>query len=68
MSDALLDLIAELAVAHARAHDLTIPATVAYVQGQLARVRRQYRRIGAPYGDDDDGLLRWLRERPAPAA
>jgi hypothetical protein len=28
-----------------------------------------YRALGAPYGDDDDGLLRWLKERaPLPQA
>jgi hypothetical protein len=37
------------------------------VQDWVDAEQRAYRVIGAPYGDDDDGLLRWLRERwPVP--
>jgi len=35
----------------------------------MAEARGEYRSIGAPYGDDDQGFYLWLTRRPTtPAA
>ena len=69
MSDELLNLIAIQAVAYAREHDVAVPVAVAHVRARIARSKAEYQLLGAPYGDDDAGLLLWLTRQPAtPAA
>jgi hypothetical protein len=36
---------------------------LAWVEEWVDTQQGAYRALGAPYGDDDDGLLRWLMER-----
>jgi hypothetical protein len=35
---------------------------LAWVEEWVDTQQGAYRALGTPYGDDDDGLLRWLRE------
>jgi hypothetical protein len=36
---------------------------LAWVQEWVDIKQGAYHALGSPYGDDDDGLLRWLKER-----
>lgn len=36
---------------------------LAWVQEWVDIKQGAYQALGSPYGDDDDGLLRWLKER-----
>ena len=53
------------AVANCRAHRLREDSVHAltWVQAWVDTKQGAYRALGSPYGDDDDGLLRWLEER-----
>lgn len=64
MSEELLNLIAARAVDYAREHDVAIPVAVAHVRAEVARAKAEYQLLGAPYGDDDAGLVLWLTRQP----
>ena len=44
-------------------HETSALLALAWVQEWVDTQQGAYRALGAPYGDDDDGLLRWLKER-----
>jgi hypothetical protein len=64
------DLIAELAAHLALSRGLTYRAAERTVRKLVDEAWTEYRELGAPLGDDDAGLARWIVERPTrpPAA
>jgi hypothetical protein len=69
MSDRLDELLAAMALHIAHKEDITIAEAAVAVRHKVEQVREEYRAVGAPYGDNDDGLYLWLTRPPtAPAA
>jgi len=63
MNIALGQWIAMLANHRVQHNDETSLQALTWVQEWVDTQQGAYHALGAPYGDDDDGLLRWLRER-----
>lgn len=62
MNPALDQWIAMLANHRVQHNGKTPEQARTWVRDQVEAQRDVYRGQGAPYGDDDDGLLRWLIE------
>jgi len=63
MNVALGRCIATLANRRALAAHEDVAAALTWVQEWVDIKQGAYRALGAPYGDSDDALLRWLDER-----
>ena len=63
MKMALGQWIATLANQRAQQTGETPIQALAWVLEWVDTYQGAYRALGAPYGDDDDGSLRWLKER-----
>jgi hypothetical protein len=69
MTDDLEILIAEMARHQAHHHQCSLAEATRQIRALVAEAREEYSAAGAPYGDDDRGLCRWLlaRSRLMPA-
>jgi hypothetical protein len=63
-------LIVAMARHQVHHHECSLTAAARQFRGLVAAARAEYRAIGAPYLDDDQGFYRWLFARPrlTPAA
>jgi hypothetical protein len=59
-----------LIAAMARHHQCSLATATRQIRGPVAEARQEYRAVGAPYGDNDQGFCRWLLAHPrlTPAA
>ena len=64
MTDDLELLIAEMARHQAHHHRCSLAVATMQIRTLVAEAREEYRARGAPYGDDDQGLCRWLLAKP----
>ena len=64
MTDELELLITAMAREVAHHHQCSLAAATRQIRGLVAEARAEYRAAEAPYGDDDQGLCRWLLARP----
>jgi hypothetical protein len=62
----LADYIAALAAHIAHERGWSHREATAWVRLRLEEARREYRALGAPLGDTDEGLLAWLQPRHQP--
>lgn len=62
----LEEFAAQLAAGIAPEHGLTPEQAIRIVEYRLNVLRDEYRAIGAPLGDTDDGFLLWLKPRHQP--
>ena len=63
MNIALGQWIATVANRRAQRLGEDVVQALTWVQEWVDTKHGAYRALGSPYGDDDDGLLRWLEER-----
>ena len=63
MNIALGQWIATVANRRAQRTSEDVVQALTWVQEWVDTKQGAYRALGSPYGDDDDGLLRWLEER-----
>ena len=63
MNIALGQWIAAVANRRAQRTSEDVVQALTGVQDWVDTKQGAYRALGSPYGDDDDGLLRWLEER-----
>jgi hypothetical protein len=64
MTERLHELTAGMIAHIAHARGWTIREAAAYIRAHMAEARGEYRSIGAPYGDDDQGFYLWLTRQP----
>ena len=62
MNLALGSWMAGLANRWKQQHQASAQQALAWVEDWVDTQQGAYRALGAPYGDDDEGLLRWLGE------
>jgi hypothetical protein len=68
MTDDLELLIAAMARHQAHHHQCSLATATRQIRGLSAEAREEYRAVGAPYGDDDQGFCRLPPCAPAPHA
>jgi hypothetical protein len=62
----LAEFVAALAQHIAHDRGWTLERATRWVKRRLADARKEYRGLGAPLGDTDDGFLAWLQPRHQP--
>jgi hypothetical protein len=60
------DLIAQLAAHLAHSRNIRLTAAERTVRKLVDEAWSEYQELGAPLGDDDAGLARWIVERSKP--
>jgi hypothetical protein len=66
VADTLADYIAALATHIAHERGWSHREATAWVRLRLEEARREYRALGAPLGDTEEGFVAWLRPRHRP--
>ncbi len=64
MTQDLDELMDALAIHLAHSRNLSIEAAERIVRRLVDEAWAEYQELGAPLGDDDAGLARWILERP----
>ena len=62
----LAEFTAALAAHVAHARGWSLEQATRWVENHIAEARKEYRMLGAPLGDTDQGFLAWLAPRPQP--
>jgi len=62
----LAEFIEALAAHVAQECGWTLVQATRWVENHIADARKEYRTLGAPLGDTDQGFLAWLAPRPQP--
>jgi hypothetical protein len=60
------EFITRLAAHIARERGWTLAEATRWVAVRIAEAREEYRQMGAPLGDTDEGFLVWLQPRHQP--